>query len=194
MDVVFASNSSSRCYPGAEGRQPDVIFGLADAVESTIKSSADDETKLCASVARGGGCASRDRAWIPTAVREPRPEYCRRELFFEASDGSFSIVCFLRGPGQRGPIRDHRGWSVMDCAFGAVESQSYDRSPSDSLLTRVVHTLLPGACHWRRRPDGNIHSMYAIGGRAAVSVRVYGCRFSEVPRLRYSASRERVTQ
>jgi predicted metal-dependent enzyme (double-stranded beta helix superfamily) len=158
---------------------------LVRRIERLVAAYRLDEDALCAQVAGVLGELVDAPDWLPRELLRATPNTYRRELLHEAEDGSFSIGCFVWGPGQQTPIHDHRCWCVMGVAVGAVESVSFYPMQSGALVPGPVDETPAGQCAWIHPEGGDIHRVGAAGQTMAVSLHVYGARFSRVCRNRY---------
>jgi len=158
---------------------------LARRISSLIAAHRRDEPALCAGVAGALAEIVDVPDWLPRDFRRPAPNSYRRELLHEAEDGSFSIGCFVWGPGQQTPIHDHRCWGVMGVAFGAVESVSFYPVQSGMLVPGPAEIVPAGFCAWVHPEGGDIHRVGAAGAETSISIHVYGTRFAKVCRNRY---------
>jgi len=161
------------------------IPALARRISGIVAAHRWDEAALCAGVAGALSEIVEVPDWLPRDLRRPAPNTYRRELLHEAEDGSFSIGCFVWGPGQQTPIHDHRCWGVMGVAVGAIQSVSFYPLQSGALVPGPAEETPYGNCVWIHPEGGDIHRVGAAGAETAVSIHVYGTRFSRVCRNRY---------
>ena len=123
--------------------------------------------------------------WLPAAYARPDPERYQQYLLHADARQRFSLVSFVWGPGQQTPIHDHRCWGVMGVAVGAIQSVSFYPLQSGALVPGPAEETPYGSCVWIHPEGGDIHRVGAAGAEAAVSIHVYGTRFSRVCRNRY---------
>jgi 3-mercaptopropionate dioxygenase len=161
------------------------IPALAARVVAILNAYRENESALCSAVAVALAQAIGDAGWIPQALRVPAPTTYRRELLHEAGDGSFSIGCFVWGPGQRTPIHDHRCWGVIGGAVGMLEAVSFIPRAGGFVLA-PVERIRQGTCAWLHPADGDIHQVGAAEATTAVSIHVYGARLDTVCWRRYN--------
>lgn len=161
------------------------IPALANRISRLVAAYRWSEDALCANVADALAEIVDMPDWLPPDLRRPAPDTYRRELLHEQEDGSFSIGCFVWGPGQQTPIHDHRCWCVTGVAIGAIQSVSFYPLPSGALVPGVVDETAAGSCLWLHPEGGDIHRVGAAGNHTAISIHVYGSRFSRVCRNRY---------
>jgi predicted metal-dependent enzyme (double-stranded beta helix superfamily) len=158
---------------------------LVATVAAITRTYEGDEVAICIRVAEALAGAARDPGWIGPALRVPSATTYRREKLYQAPDGSFSIGCFVWGPGQRTPIHDHRAWGVVAVAAGALESVAFFPTGSGRLVVGAAEILGTGTSSWLHPEGGDIHRIGAAGGETAISIHVYGCRIDAVCRRRY---------
>lgn len=164
----------------------DEVALLADRVSGLLRGVTLAESVLCRQVAGALGDILAQPDWIPGELRRPGLCSYRRELLHEAPDGSFSIGCFVWGPGQQTPIHDHRCWCVTGAAIGGIRSVRYEVLRDGRLAPDAAEELAPGECEWIRPEGTDIHCVSGAGCGAAVSIHVYGAAFSRVCRRRYT--------
>lgn len=169
------------------GRRGDrsTITALARGITDCVTDHGSNEAILCARVARILAEAVDDSGWLPRDLMRPAAASYRRELLYEAPDGSFSVGCFVWGIGQQTPIHDHRCWGVIGVAVGAIQSVSYFPTASGALVPGAVDVTSAGGCAWVHPEGGDIHRVGGSGDETAVSIHVYGARFARVCRNRY---------
>jgi predicted metal-dependent enzyme (double-stranded beta helix superfamily) len=72
---------------------------------------------------------------LPAALRLPHPDHYARHLVHRDSQGRFSMIAMVWGPGQGTPIHDHGGLWCVECVLqGSIEVhayQPYDRESDD---------------------------------------------------------------
>jgi predicted metal-dependent enzyme (double-stranded beta helix superfamily) len=171
--------------PAGRRRDGTAIAALARDISGCVTDYGWNEDVLCAQVAQILADCVEASDWLPRELLRPSAQSYRRELLYEAPDGSFSIGCFVWGIGQQTPIHDHRCWCVMGVASGAVQSVSYFPVASGALVPGSVDVTSAGNCAWLHPEGGDIHRVGAAGDETAVSVHVYGARFGRVSRNRY---------
>ncbi len=160
-------------------RQDVVVAWLAARISAILRDGDGEEAHLCARVALMLATAIRNPDWISPSLRTPTRTGYRRERLYEAKDGAFSIGCFAWGVGQQTPIHDHRGWCVIGCAAGTLESIPYELLPTGRLVPAPTQILPASTCHWSLAREGDIHRLRTGGSEPALSVHVYGVRFAE---------------
>jgi predicted metal-dependent enzyme (double-stranded beta helix superfamily) len=158
---------------------------LAHEISLCVTDHGWNEAILCAQVARALADSVEEVDLLPRDLLRPAANTYRRELLYEAPDGSFSIGCFVWDTGQQTPIHDHRCWCVMGVVRGAVQSVSYFPVASGALVPGAVDVTAAGCCDWIHPEGGDIHRVGAAGNEMAVSLHVYGARFGRVCRNRY---------
>lgn len=173
-------------FPKVMGRPiANPLPAFAATVAAIIRNHGGDETATCTWVAAALQRVVQDPDWISPALRVPSPIGYRRERLYEAPDGSFSIGCFVWGPGQRTPIHDHRAWGVIGAAIGTLESVSFYPAAGGGLVPSPTELIAAGTCCWAHPAGGDIHRIGAAGTETAVSIHVYGDRFDTICRNRY---------
>jgi len=171
-------------------RKSDIVSDIARTVAEIVRSCAGDEVRLCAIVERELAHTLKDSSWIWREGGETASTSYRRDLLYEAADGSFSVGRFLWPAGQTTSIHDHRAWCVMGCVCGTLESQSYLRLTDGTLTAGSVDVIAGGDHLSSRAGTGDIHRMLARKASCAVSIHVYGCKFSDVIANRYAETGE----
>ncbi|TCJ16403.1 hypothetical protein E0L93_09760 [Rubrobacter taiwanensis] len=146
---------------------------------------ASDRTFLAARVLPLLGEAAGSESWY-VAHRHDTPD-------------GVSFQIFVWPPGSSTRIHDHSSWGAFCCAAGAVLEERYERLDDGSRPEYARLRVL-----WRRvwgRRDGvstvlpyerGIHRVGNAGGRAAVSIHLYGPRAGDVDGRDYDPARDYV--
>ena len=60
-----------------------------------------------------------DSAWLPSAFKQPHPDYYQQYALYIDPEDRFSIVSFVWGAGQKTPIHNHEVWGVIGVLEGS---------------------------------------------------------------------------
>jgi predicted metal-dependent enzyme (double-stranded beta helix superfamily) len=93
---------------------------------------------------------------------------------------SFSVRAFIWEPGRRYPIHDHGSWGILGVHLNQITETKYRRLDDGNRrgyakVEQYCETVIePGnVTHVLPFNDG-LHKMEAVGGKAAMSIHVYG--------------------
>lgn len=101
-------------------------------------------------------------------------------VLYRSPSRSFSVRAFIWEPGRRYPIHDHGSWGIIGVYLNRITETKYSRLDDGC---REGYAEVKKACkavvgrgeatHVLPLNDG-LHKMEAAGGRAAISIHVYG--------------------
>jgi len=148
---------------------------------------ADDHGTLCALVARRmSRLLSPD--WLPPAAKTAGDGRYGRNLLHEDPEGRFSIGSFVWQPGQATPIHDHTCWGVIGVVQGRLFSENFQADQDGTLRPTSTLVLPAGLTTWLA-PGVGESDVHRIANRSrvvtAISIHVYGARFSAICRNQY---------
>ena len=125
--------------------------------------------------------------WLPPEFALADAERYRQYLLHADSQGRFSVVSFVWGPGQRTPIHDHTVWGLIGVLRGAEVSQPFERAADGSLEEAGhAHRIEPGDVEAVSPSIGDLHLVSnAFDDRDSVSIHVYGANIGGVVRSTY---------
>ncbi|MDD2704072.1 MAG: FAD/NAD(P)-binding protein, partial [Acidocella sp.] len=184
---VVAVPSSCRAIPNGSLAES-ILLTLADKISDILGEHADTPQR-CALIAQALEEALEPPGWLPEDLAEACPTGYRRQVLFEAEDGSFSIGCFVWGPGQHSPIHDHRCWGVIGCLAGTLANETFTDTSPERLAATPLCLIAGGETVFMHPDTGDIHRLGAHGAERAISIHVYGGRFGAVNRNFYPIAR-----
>jgi predicted metal-dependent enzyme (double-stranded beta helix superfamily) len=96
----------------------------------------------------------------------------------------FTLVSFVRGPGQRTPVHDHLMWGLVGMLRGVEEAVPYNCQSGRAALTAGEATCLrPGMVQAVSPHLGDIHTVAnALPDRPSISIHLYGGNIGTVRR------------
>lgn len=113
--------------------------------------------------------------WLPQQFARPHPQHYQQFLLHRDSQGRFSVVSFVWGPGQKTPIHDHTVWGVIGMLRGSEFSQSYRRTADGIRMDGTAERLHPGDVAAVSPAIGDIHSVSnALADAVSISIHAYG--------------------
>lgn len=126
--------------------------------------------------------------WLPDACAQPHPERYTQYLLHADSAERFSVVSFVRGPGQHTPVHDHTVWGLIGMLRGGEYSQPYRLDGDGQLAEDGPAVLLaPGQVEPVSPRVGDIHQVRnAHEDKVSISIHVYGANIGAVRRSVYA--------
>ena len=116
---------------------------------------------------------------LPADMRQPHADHYARHLVHRDSQGRFSIIAMVWGPGQGTPIHDHGGLWCVECVVqGSIEVRAYrpyEREHDDRQGFRCAEVIEAGfgeAGHLI--PPLDHHVITNPFDEVAVTLHVYG--------------------
>ena len=65
--------------------------------------------------------------WLQPELAQADPHHYQQYLLYADPQERFSVVSFVRAPGQSTPIHDHTVWGLMGVLRGSETCQAYSR-------------------------------------------------------------------
>jgi predicted metal-dependent enzyme (double-stranded beta helix superfamily) len=114
--------------------------------------------------------------WLPAAFARPDPGRSSRYLLWGDPLERFSLVSFVRAPGQSSPVHDHTVWGLTGMLRGAEISTPYARADGTKALVAGAATWLRPGMIERVSPEaGDIHAVAnALEEAPSISIHLYG--------------------
>lgn len=101
-------------------------------------------------------------------------------VLYRSPTQSFSVRAFIWEPGRRYPIHDHGSWGILGVHLNEIRESKYRRLDDGSRegyarVEQYCETVIErgDVTHVLPMNDG-LHKMEAAGGKAAVSIHIYG--------------------
>lgn len=101
-------------------------------------------------------------------------------VLYRSPTQSFSVRAFIWEPGRRYPIHDHGSWGILGVHLNEIRETKYRRLDDGSRdgyarVEQYCETVIKrgDVTHVLSLNDG-LHKMEAAGGKAAMSIHVYG--------------------
>ena len=127
-----------------------------------------------------------DSAWLPSAFKQPHPDYYQQYALYIDPEDRFSIVSFVWGAGQKTPIHNHEVWGVIGVLEGAEISTAFQHTDAGFQAEVTPTRLNVGDVDWFHPETGDIHAVNnAYDDQTSISIHIYGANIGKVERFTY---------
>jgi predicted metal-dependent enzyme (double-stranded beta helix superfamily) len=136
--------------------------------------------------------------WLDPGYQQPRNGAYTQYVLFRAQDETCSIVSVVIRPGGALPVHNHGAWAVVGIYKGQ-EQETWFRRLDDGGTPGWAQLAVERTFIHRRGavsvvPDGQIHTVEALGDEPAISIHIYGTDIVTQPRSAFDleAGREKI--
>ena len=125
--------------------------------------------------------------WLHPELALAHPAHYQNYLIYADPQERFSVVSFVRAPGQSTPIHDHTVWGLIGLLRGSESCQPYSRMSDGRWVPAGFQIdMLPGDIEAVSPNIGDVHKVWnALPDQVSVSIHVYGGPIGLIERHSY---------